>query len=423
MNNLQDIKNRRYLDRIRENGLRVGDEILIKPFNENHQKICLTRKFYRFSHKRGEQKPWVISISKILEKDFDLELKLLADGQNEEGCYFLISHCKTPFKINGTFCYQSFVERGDEIEFGLHQMVIKNDVTLSEDITIPLPMMKSSLPLLIEGETGTGKTHLVKKIHLLSGRHGNLVHLNLSSFSPSLFESEIFGHVKGAFTGADRDKKGALIEADDGTLFIDEVDSLPRDLQIKLLLFLDNGRVRPVGAQGDIKVRTRLITASGQELSDLIKTGDMRKDFFFRIQSSYKITLRPLRHNPQKIEALCEKFSLEENVSFSSKLIKLYKKCPWPGNIRQFLGHLRAKKILSSGRKLDIDDFDQHLLFTSELEFKAPNGNFLDLASMKINYAKKIFELSGQDINLGAKILKINPGTLRSYVQYAKRLS
>ncbi|MCY4643297.1 MAG: sigma 54-interacting transcriptional regulator [Bacteriovoracales bacterium] len=419
MNNLQSIKNQWYLERIRQKGLRPGDEILICPFNERTQKLRLLRKSYQFSHQIREEKPWRIDLPKIMEKEFNLELKLLSDGKEEEGRYFLLSHCKTPFKINGNFCYQSFVERGDEIEFGLHQIQTKSDIKVQDDLTIPSSVIRSDLPILIEGETGTGKTHLVKKIHELSGQTGRLVHLNLSSFSTSLFESELFGHVKGAFTGADRNKNGAIVEANLGTLFIDEMDSLTKELQVKLLLFLDDGRVRPVGGNSCKKVNTRLIAASGRSLQDLLEKGEIRKDFFFRIQSSYKINLKPLRQKKEQIQRICEKFSQDENISLSPQLLDFYQKCPWPGNIRQLIGHLRTKKVLSPGRKFEIDHFDYSLQKPLEIETKNKKGNFLDLGSVKKSYARQVFESSGRDVQLGAKILKISPTTLRGYIEGA----
>lgn len=417
MKNLQSIKNKWYLDRIREKGLQIGDEILIRPFNERVQKLRLLRKVYRFSYQIHDQLPWNIELPKVMEKEFNLELKLIPDGDQEEGRYFLISHCETPFKINGNFCYQSFIEQGDEVEFGLHQILVKNNIQILDDLEVPKNVMESDLPILIEGETGTGKSYLAKQIYELSRQVGKFVHLNLSSFSLQLFESELFGHVKGAFTGASRNKAGAIVEANHGTLFIDEVDSLPQELQVKLLLFLDDGKVRPVGGDCSKKVRTRLIVASGGNLKGLVKEGSIRKDFFFRVQSSYKIDLQPLRHDEEKIKGICEKFAVDENICFSMQLLEFYQKCLWPGNIRQLIGHLKTKKILSPNRKWEINDFDYSLQGLLELEVKNTTGNFLDLGAVKKNYIRQVFESSGRDLCLGAKILKISPTTMRGYIK------
>ena len=416
MKNLQHINNRWYLERIRQCGLQLGDEIHLNPFNKRSQKIRLLRKDYNFSHSEDLRRPWDPELVKVMDKDFLLQLQLIPDGNCEEGRYFLSSRCSTPFKINGSFCYQSFVERGDEIEFGLHQITIKDHVPLGDNLEIPRSVISSELPILIEGETGTGKTYLAKRIYELSEQTGRFVHLNLSSFAPQLFESELFGHVRGSFTGATRDKTGAIVEAHGGTLFIDEVDSLPNELQVKLLLFLDDGRVRPVGDNQSRKVSTRLIIASGRNLQDLVVSGHVRKDFFFRIQSSYKITLPTLRENRQKILGICEQFAHNENICLSEQLLDFYQQCPWPGNIRQLMGHLKTKKVLSPSRKWEYDEFDQSLQRTFIAEAQNIAGEFLDLKSAKQNYIRKVFESSGRDHRLVSKILKVSPSTLKSYL-------
>ena len=417
MNNLQNIKNQWYIDRIRHRGLKVGDEILVRPFNERSKKLRLQRKNYKFSHQIKDSRSWDVNLPKIMEKEFNLELKLIPDGQKDEGRYLLLSRCQTPFKVNGNFCYQSFIEQGDEVEFGLHQISAKQSIAVWDNVDIPQSVIESNLPILIEGETGTGKTHLVKRIYELSEQVGRLVHLNLSSFSLQLFESELFGHVKGAFTGANRDKSGAIVEAHKGTLFIDEVDSLTQELQVKLLLFLDDGRVRPVGGDHSKKVNSRLIVASGRNLKDLVKTGKIRRDFFFRIQSSYKIFLKPLRINPKKIQAICDKFSEDENICYSPQLLEFYQKCSWPGNIRQLLGHLRTKKVLSPNRKWEIDDFDYSLEESLISDIQDQMGGFLDLKSLKKSYIRQVFESSNKDARLTAKILKISPATVKEYLE------
>src|SRR5690606_12983163 len=120
-------------------------------------------------------------------------------------------------------------------------------------------IIQSNLPILIEGETGTGKTTLAKSIHQMSERSGEFVHVNLSAFSENLMESELFGHLKGAFTGAYNDKKGAIERANNGTLFLDEIDSTSIAVQTKLLLFLDNYKLSPVGSGVMKKINCRIL--------------------------------------------------------------------------------------------------------------------------------------------------------------------
>ena len=209
-------------------------------------------------------------------------------------------------------------------------MKIKEAV-LSSIIEVDHPILKnhklirSDLNILIQGETGTGKTRLARRIHDESGSSGDFVHINLSSFSPSLIESELFGYQKGSFTGAIKNKVGALASANFGTLFIDEIDSLPFALQTKLLLFLDDQKFSPVGSRQVLSANTRIIFASGRSLIDLVKRGSMREDFYFRIISGHEIRMRPLRDCPELIDRLINHFSIKNNVSLTIKLKEFYK--------------------------------------------------------------------------------------------------
>ncbi len=200
---------------------------------------------------------------------------------------FYQASSETDFRLNGQWVSKATLRRGDVIDFALNRFVFDRQEQSKEIQTIPISMqlIKSNLPILIEGETGTGKTTLAKRIHEQSQQNGRFVHLNLASFSTSLIESELFGHIKGAFTGAVRDKSGAFVEANQGTLFLDEIDSLPLSLQTKLLLFLDDGFVRPVGSTHSRKVKTRIIAASGSSLKNKVQTGFMRADFYHRLAS------------------------------------------------------------------------------------------------------------------------------------------
>ena len=162
-------------------------------------------------------------------------------------------------------------------------------------------LINSDLKILISGETGTGKSHLARKVHEKSGRLGEFVAINLSSFNPQLIESELFGHKKGSFTGAIHDKTGAFSMAKNGTLFLDEIDSLPLDLQTKLLTFIDNKKFRRVGDTKEESINTRLIFASGRPLEQLVEQGSFRKDLFFRLKSGHSVEMASLRNDIPRI--------------------------------------------------------------------------------------------------------------------------
>ncbi len=192
-------------------------------------------------------------------------------------------------------------------------------------------------PILIDGETGSGKEVAFR---LLNQQEGNrpFVAVNMTSIPENLFESELFGHVRGAFTGADTQKVGLAEAAHGGDLFLDEIEALPMSLQPKLLRFLETGEIRKVGGKENIIVKTRVIAATNQNLNDLVKQGKFREDLLFRL-SGKKLLLPPLRERLEDIPELCEFFlSLEKprvNKTFSKEAFAAMKTYNWPGNVRE----------------------------------------------------------------------------------------
>ncbi|MBY0414911.1 MAG: sigma 54-interacting transcriptional regulator, partial [Bdellovibrionales bacterium] len=328
--------------------------------------------------------------------------------------YLFKSLGKTPFRLNGIYCFEAFLERGDILDIGFNRIQFPRMEREVCNQKISEKLMRSQIGILIEGETGTGKTTLAKKIHEESGRHGRFVHLNLSSFSPSLIESELFGHVKGAFTGAINGKKGAILEAHKGTLFLDEIDSLTLDLQTKLLLFLDSYEVRSVGGENVSKADVRMIFASGSRLSKKVENGEMRRDFYFRLQAGVAVNLESLREKPERIVEICEIFENKEMITMSRDLLSFYTTCLWPGNIRQLQSHLSKKKIFSDGKKMIFDELDKELV---GLNISIPKNERIEpLDKVKINYCYETFLRMDRNIIKTAKVLELCPNTLKAYL-------
>lgn len=191
-------------------------------------------------------------------------------------------------------------------------------------------------PILIEGESGTGKEVTAQLIHAQE-RGGPFVAINVASVPENLFESEFFGHVKGAFTGADQNKMGLSEAAQGGDLFLDEVEALTPALQAKLLRFLETGEVRRVGAKETIKVQTRVIAATNRNLNQMVSEGKFREDLLWRL-SGKKIKLPALRERPEDIKELAEYFlSLDKfrKKEFDAEALTVMKEYPWPGNVRE----------------------------------------------------------------------------------------
>lgn len=411
-------------------GLKEGDSLIIKPFTGKLRRIALKRTLYDFSsHKLNSS-----NSNKILEsvqgEEFHFQLKLL-DTENFNKKihkrYLLKSLCSLPFRLNGNWVFESILEVGDICELGYHTIYFARQDKCKDEFSMTHKLIKenkrvveSDLPILIEGETGVGKTSLARKIHLASLNIGHFVHINISSYSSTLLESELFGHVKGAFTGANTDKVGALKLSSGGTLFIDEIDSLPIDIQTKLLIFLDEQKIKPVGATFEQKINTRIICASGKNLQKLVEEGKMRMDFYYRVASGLNIRIPGLRDEPQLIEKFCQLYTIENKVSFTHKLIEFYMTLPWPGNIRQLKGHLDKKKLISNSTKLDFDGLDDELLKLSSSLFSIEQEvKNMTMEEVKVGYAKKIYYQCNKNLTLASSKLGISHKLLKRLVQAA----
>lgn len=192
-------------------------------------------------------------------------------------------------------------------------------------------------PVLIEGETGTGKEVVARLLHEQE-KLRPFIAVNVSALPEALFESEMFGHVKGAFTGADQNKIGLIEAAQGGDLFLDEIEAFPLNLQAKLLRFLESGEIRKVGGKDSFKVQTRIMVASNRPMETLVREGQFREDLYFRLASA-RLQLSPLRERKEDIEPLAQ-FFLElqkprQNKSWAEDGIEALKKYNWPGNVRE----------------------------------------------------------------------------------------
>jgi two-component system NtrC family response regulator len=239
----------------------------------------------------------------------------------------------------------------------------------------------TSATVLIEGESGTGKELVAKSIHFNSPRrNGPFVAVNCSALADSLLESELFGHEKGAFTGAVSSRKGRFELADKGTLFLDEIGDMSLNLQVKLLRVLQERIIERVGGNKSIKVDIRLIAATNKNLAAEVAAERFRSDLYYRLNVLH-IDLPPLRERPEDIRLLIEhfieKYSTERNAAIAitgadqeaERLLHAYK---WPGNVRQLENVIEQAVILSPGEKIGPMDLPNELIAESE------QGNILD---------------------------------------------
>lgn len=225
---------------------------------------------------------------------------------------------------------------------------------------------KSNIPVLLEGESGVGKEVFARCLQGASDRKGKpFVTVNCGAIPANLVESILFGHEKGAFTGATEKHAGKFVEANGGTLFLDEVSELPLDAQVKLLRAIQEGEVDPVGGRKTVKVDIRLISATNRDLIQAVKQGRFREDLYYRL-NVFPISIPALRNRREDIPALVRRFiarfSVEEGRairSISSEAMALVQSFSWPGNVRQLENAVFRAVILCEGDELTLSDFPQ----------------------------------------------------------------
>ncbi len=245
--------------------------------------------------------------------------------------------------------------------------IISSSETMARVINLGQRAAKSHIPILIEGESGVGKELIAKAIQNASDRSSKaFVTVNCGAIPENLVESILFGHEKGAFTGANDKHTGKFVEANGGTLFLDEVGELPLDTQVKLLRALQEGEIDPIGAAKPVKVDFRLISATNKDLIQLVKDGKFREDLYYRL-NVFPIRVPPLRDRRDDIPALTRnflaRFAAEEGrknlTHITPEALTLLQSYDWPGNIRQLENTVFRAVVLSDSDRLTVEEFPQ----------------------------------------------------------------
>jgi transcriptional regulator with PAS, ATPase and Fis domain len=236
--------------------------------------------------------------------------------------------------------------------------MVARDPIMAPVVALLRKAAPSRLPVTLRGETGTGKEVAARALHALSPRaQGPFIAINCGAIAADLAEAELFGHERGAFTGAIASAPGAFGAADGGTLFLDEIGELPLSLQVKLLRALESDEVKPVGAARSRKVDVRILCATHRDLRKLVQGGEFREDLFYRLQG-VEIVLPPLRARPRDILAIAEKVLAREaeGVTLTAEARSALLSHPWPGNARELIHTLRLALLLREGNHLHADD-------------------------------------------------------------------
>ncbi len=283
----------------------------------------------------------------------------------------------------------------------------------------------TNLPVLLTGESGTGKELVASTLHRRSNRADKtFVAVNCGAIPAELIESELFGHVRGSFTGADRDRRGLWEEADGGTVFLDEITETAPAFQVKLLRVLQQGEIRRVGSNQTVKVNVRVIAASNRDVEEEVEAGRFRNDLFYRL-NAVAIELPPLRDRREDIPPLAQSFaervfSLNPPVRFAAEALDLLQRYDWPGNIRELEnavvhaaaicdGIIRAKDLPERVRNLPEPSDVPRLV---EHEGQPVKEEWLPLSGIEGRYVARVLAHTGGNKQAAARVLGVDRKTL-----------
>jgi transcriptional regulator with GAF, ATPase, and Fis domain len=298
-----------------------------------------------------------------------------------------------------------------------HKEIIGNSEAIRHVLKRVEQVASVGSTVLIQGETGTGKELIAHSIHNLSSRKGRLmIKVNCAALPPTLIESELFGREKGAYTGALSKQIGRFELADDSTIFLDEVDSLPLELQAKLLRVLESGEFERLGSPRTVKVNVRIIAATNSNLADVVVDGRFREDLYYRL-NVFLIQVPPLRERREDIAPLlwffvkefCEKMG-KRIESIPLRYVQAMQAYTWPGNIREMRNVIERAMIIATGSSLPLE----------VPKASQTQKNLRTLQDVEKKYIIEVLDTSGWRVSGkggAAEILGINPKTLESRIK------
>jgi two-component system, NtrC family, response regulator PilR len=308
--------------------------------------------------------------------------------------------------------------------------IIGRSTRMQDIFSVVQRIAKTNSTVLISGESGTGKELIARAIHYNSGRRGKFVSINCGALPETLLESELFGHERGSFTGAIREKRGLFHEADRGTIFLDEIGETSTAMQIKLLRVLQDHVVRRVGSNVENQVEVRVIAATNRDLAESIKAGTFREDLFYRI-NVIPIALPPLRQRREDIPLLVDHFITKYSKSMgvplkriSSDAMRSIEKYHWPGNVRELENVIERMIALEPSDVLTTKSLPEHVLLGGtipEMVFDLPaDGISLQdhLEGIGKIFMLKALERTGGVQTQAAELLRMS---FRSFRYYAKK--
>jgi two-component system NtrC family response regulator len=292
--------------------------------------------------------------------------------------------------------------------------MVANSAKMQEVLKLTTQVARSNATVLVTGESGTGKELVARAIHYNSLRKAKpLITVNCPSIPENLIESELFGHVKGAFTGAIKDRKGQFEQADGGSIFLDEIGDLREDLQAKMLRVLQENEFQPVGGSTTIKVDVRVIAATNRNLEQLVKEKKFREDLYYRL-SVVPIRISPLRERkediPYLVDFFVKKYSEGRKFKMSSEAIESLQSYDWPGNVRELENIIERILALSTDNEISITNIPEHI----SGRFYEPSGTTINipeegiaLDTIERMVIKEILQRTGGNRSKTARMLQV----------------
>ena len=297
--------------------------------------------------------------------------------------------------------------------------VLGDSKALKDAVSLARKVSGTDVPVLLTGETGTGKEVFAQAIHYNSKRaKQNFVAVNCSSFSKELLESEMFGHKAGSFTGALKDKKGLFEEADNGTIFLDEIGEMAFELQAKLLRILETGEYIKIGDTKPTRVNVRVVAATNRNLPEEITAGRFREDLFYRL-SVFQIHLPPLRERAGDVRILAKAFVKDFSVRLARPVTEItpafleaLEQQPWKGNIRELRNVIERSLIVCESERLDVADLPLDIQNTHYEQSDETTPGSFELSAMERRHIARVQEYTKGNETEAARLLKIGLTTL-----------
>lgn len=403
--------------------LRPPQEIVLQPYYGAKKRLPLVHTHYVI----GSAPDCEILVDDPFVSPRHAELRLLPNG---EGYYIEDLESTNGTFVNGIRVKSAPLAAQGTLRFGRSSLVwsqeneepaeflangfVAADPAMREILQRLRTIAKSELPVLILGETGTGKEIFAHLLHQWSGRaRGPYVAVNGALTGGTLAESELFGHRKGAFTGADSARLGALRGAHGGTLFLDELADVPRGAQVKLLRALESGEVRALGSDAAEKANFRLVSATSQDLEGRLADGSFRLDLYYRV-AGYTLVIPPLRDRPRDIVAISQKYLGDRGLELDAEAEASLLSYRWPGNVRELRSWLERAAITavaeSAGRVLAAHLVGLH----SSAAAERPHVRGRTLAQIEADSIRSSLERNGWSRSVVSEELGIARSTLFS---------